>query len=150
MIATNVLQEFTIFEGLKKESLDKLAEISELKTFKAGEYLKKAGEMSKYFYVIKTGKVAFETEIFAEKTARIGTADAQEYFGESSLIPPHQTSTSRLALVDSEVLVIDGEKMKEMFEKDHHLGYFMMCKVAEMMATQLHRSQEALLHCHWG
>ncbi|MDH4127929.1 MAG: Crp/Fnr family transcriptional regulator [Spirochaetota bacterium] len=150
MVAINELKQFKIFEGLNDAFYDKLLQVSSYQKIKKGEYIKKEGNDSKYFYVVKSGKIAFETEIYGEKTARLGIALKDDSFGESSIIPPHKTTTSRLALEDSVLLVIDGQKMRDLCDSDTNFGYFMMQKIAQMLSVQLHRTREQLIHCHWG
>ena len=144
------LKKLKIFEGLDESFFDKLMPHVSIKEFKKGNYLEHEGEESLYFYVVKSGKIAFETNIYNEKTMRLSTVGAGEYFGESSLVPPYETTTSRLAIEDSELYLFEGKSFRQMCENNPAFGYFAMQKIAQMLSIQLHKSRQALLHCHLG
>ncbi len=144
------LKAMKIFKGIEEAYFDKLLPMCSIKTLSKGEYLEKEGEEAKYFAIIKSGKFAFESEMFSEKIVRHTTSSKDDYFGESSLIPPYKTTTSRVAVEDSVVYLFNGKKLRELCDSDHHLGYVIIKKLTEKLFNDLRESRQQLIQCHWG
>ena len=150
MLNVSRLKDCKIFEDLDDALLQKLAPIATIRDYQKNQYIKKEGEESKNFYIVLSGKIVFETAVYGETVIRLGTANKDDYFGESALIPPYETTTDRMALEESKLIVIDGVKLREMLESDYAMGFYFMRKVSQMLSTQLHRVREQLIHSHYG
>jgi CRP-like cAMP-binding protein len=150
MASIDELKAMRIFSDLEDQYFDKLLPICTTKVLSKGEYLEKEGEESKYFAVVKSGKIAFESEMFSEKTARYVTASTNDHFGESSMIEPYKTTTSRVAIEDSVVYLFNGKKLRELCDNDHSLGYMIINKINKKLFNDLRNSRQQLIQCHWG
>ncbi|MDH5680617.1 MAG: cyclic nucleotide-binding domain-containing protein [Spirochaetota bacterium] len=150
MIDISELKNFDFFNGMSDAQLKSISEIAVLKEYQKDDCLEKEGMESNNMYIIKSGKIAFETILYGEKVARLGVALEGDYFGETSIIPPHKCSTTRVALENSVVLVIDGIRLRERCESDSELGYIVMKDITKMLITQMRRTREQLIHSHWG
>ncbi len=150
MQTTVNIRKHPFFEEMDDQMFKSIEQLVTMKDVKGGDYLKKEGAESKNFFIIVKGKIAFETDLYGEKTARLGLALEGDYFGESSLIPPYKTTTSRYAVEDSTLIQIDGVMLRQVCESNHQLGYYIMKKISHMLSRQLHRTREQLIHCHWG
>lgn len=95
-----------------------------IKKFKKGDLIVAEGTHGDEAYLIKSGKVEISRSIESKKVV-ISILEAEQIFGEMSLIDEKPRSASVMALEDTEVVALDHEKFNElMYTKPRALTIF--------------------------
>jgi CRP-like cAMP-binding protein len=132
------LQAIPWFVDLREDQLLRLAKVSEIRTIKAGEIVFQEGEQVKGLFLVLEGQVSIHTGIPFHGQVRIFTAEPLDVFGWSSLTPVVRQRTSEaVAITESRVLVIDSNALKQLCDEDHTIGYVIMKRIANVVATRL-------------
>lgn len=126
------------FNELKPEHLEKFADISHLRSVKPGEVFFREGDKQDYLYVVLEGRVALDMFVPHRGKVRFYTAEKWDVFGWSSVTPHvRQRTAGAVAVMDTSVVAIDAEKMRQMCMDDHSLGYLVMKRMTNVVASRL-------------
>ena len=111
------LNNLSIFAPLSDEEIEKLANASKSRIYAPGESIVRRGEEGHSMYVIIRGGVKVQIpENDYQKT--IGTLRENDFFGEMSLLTGEPRTATVIATEESEVLRIDKEGLKPIFENN--------------------------------
>lgn len=102
---------------------------------KAGEYLAREGETANTFYLIQSGHVQLESK--RDQGVSIQGAGPGEIVGWSWIVPPHRWQFDCVAREDVTGLAFDAAWLREKIEADHELGYHILRKLLDVIATRL-------------
>ncbi len=126
------------FQELKPEHLQKITEISQLRKVKAEELLFREGDKEDYLYIVIEGRVALDIFMPHHGKIRIYTAEPWDVFGWSSVTPTiHQRTAGATAVIDGLIVGIDSKKLREACDEDHDLGYLVMRRLTNIVASRL-------------
>ncbi len=132
------LQKISWFRELKPEHLQKIASISHLRKVKAEEVLFREGDSEDNLYIVVEGRIALNIFVPHRGKIRISTAEPLDVFGWSSVTPTiHQRTAGATAVIDSLVICINAEKLRQACDEDHDLGYVVMRRLANIVASRL-------------
>lgn len=111
------LNNVSIFAPLSDEEIERLANASKSRIYAPGEAIVHRGQEGNSMYVIIRGAVKVQIpENDYQKT--IGTLRENDFFGEMSLLTGEPRTASVIATEESEVLRIDKEGLKPIFESN--------------------------------
>ncbi len=140
------LQRIPWFRDLTINHLDKIAQISQLRHAKAGEVLFREGDREDRVYIVLDGRIALDMMVPPRGKIRFYTAEKWEVFGWSSVTPTvRQRTAGATAVVDSLVASVEAAKLRELCDQDHDLGYLVMRRLANIVASRLMISRLQLL-----
>ncbi len=132
------LQKVPWFRGLDERHTKTIAQITHLRRVKAGEILFHEGDKEDYVYVVLEGRIALDISVPPRGKVRLYTAEKWEVFGWSSVTPNvHQRTAGASAVTDGMVAAVDAAKLREACEQDHDLGYVVMRRLANIVASRL-------------
>ena len=132
------LNKIPWFRELHPKHLNQLAGIALLRRVKAGETIFREGDKEDYFYVVLEGRVALDIFVPHRGKVRFYTAEPWEVFGWSSVTPTvRQRTAGAMAVLDSFVVGLDAEKLRQLCDGDHDLGYLVMRRLANIIAGRL-------------
>jgi CRP/FNR family cyclic AMP-dependent transcriptional regulator len=132
------LRKIPWFQGLPEKHLNIMAEIGTLRRAKAGEVFFREGDKENYVYVVLEGRVALDIFVPHRGKVRFYTAEAWEIFGWSSVTPTvRQRTAGAQAVMDSLVVGFDAGKLYQACEADHDLGYIVMRRLSNIVASRL-------------
>lgn len=111
------LNNVSIFAPLSDEEIERLANASKSRIYAPGEAIVHRGQEGNSMYVIISGAVKVQIpENNYQKT--IGTLRENDFFGEMSLLTGEPRTATVIATEESEVLRIDKEGLKPIFERN--------------------------------
>jgi len=140
------LQRIPWFRDLTIQHLDMIANISELRRAKAGEVIFREGELGDRVYIVLDGRIALDMLVPPRGKIRFYTAEKWEVFGWSSVTPTiHQRTAGATAVTDSLLASVEAGKLRELCDADHDLGYLVMRRLANIVASRLLISRLQLL-----
>lgn len=95
------------------------------------------GEPSRYFYVVKSGRVAVDIHIPSKGRRCILTAGPGEVFSWSALVQPCVHHASARSVEDTEALGIDGRKLAHLCRHDAQVGFELYRQLSEVISARL-------------
>ena len=135
---TQELQKIPWFQELRPEHLRQFAEISSLRNFKAGEVFFHEGDKQDFFYIVLSGRVALDMFVPHHGKVRFYTCEEWDNFGWSSVTPVVRTRTAgAVGVVDGVVVATDCEKLQELCDRDHDIGYLFFKRMTNVIASRL-------------
>lgn len=150
MTTTDLLKEFSFFKGFTDEELSKLAEIATEESFKAGAQVYKKGDPASKFYLLIEGKIVMQMDSYMgphrpPMQVTVDLVTRGEAMGWSSVVEPYLYTLGARCMDDSRALAFDAEKLRDLLNKNHTLGYKFALAVAKVIATRLTHTQIILV-----
>jgi CRP/FNR family cyclic AMP-dependent transcriptional regulator len=125
------------FYELTPIQIDRLAKISRIQQFQPEEVLFHEGDRFDNLYIILSGEVIFENYIPTIGNHTVAHAEPLDVIGWSCLTPVvRQRPATVKALSHGRIISIKGEELIKLCEEDHDLGYLIMRRVANIVASQ--------------
>lgn len=140
-----MLAEHPFFQGFAPDQIQIIAGCAKNVHYKADMYLFHEAETASTFYLLRSGKVALETNMPGPGIVTIETINAGEVLGWSWLFPPYSWHFSARAVEDVQATIFDGACLRGKAEQDHNLGYALVMKFAEIMMRRLQATRLQLL-----
>ncbi|MBI5956978.1 MAG: cyclic nucleotide-binding domain-containing protein [Chloroflexi bacterium] len=140
MVPAKVLRGFEIFQGLSDEQIKEIAALAKEEEFEEGAVIFQEDTEAENLYILEEGRVALRFRLIVRPLSKETTVDTVrrgEAFGWSALVKPHRLTASAICAERAKAVVIRGKELRELFEKNHHVGYIVMTNIAEIIATRL-------------
>jgi CRP/FNR family transcriptional regulator len=146
MVETYKLAYIELFDALSDEQLEKLAEITEKKSYKTHDHIYERGNPAKKLFVVQKGLVSLRRiDPGDEVGIAFETRESGGLFGAASFMIPQEYTLTAVCLEDTEVMAIDTDKLFELCEKDPAVGYQLMLKIAQIYFER-YKSAKRSLH----
>jgi CRP/FNR family cyclic AMP-dependent transcriptional regulator len=142
---SEILRQHPFVAGLSDAHLDILSGCASNVHFPEGTFAIREGEIANKFFLIRTGRIALDTDVSPRGIIRIQTAGPGEILGWSWLISPYRWHFSAQAVADVRAIALDGECLRKKCENDHDLGYAMLLRLAAVMERRLEATRMQLL-----
>jgi CRP-like cAMP-binding protein len=135
---TSTIKTIPWFLELAPESIQRLSKIAEVRTVEEGEIIFSEGEQHPYLYILLEGQVSLDSFIPGHGSMSILTVESLDVIGWSSLTPVvrQKTSTAR-ALTRTTLLAFPADKLIAACEADCDLGYIIMRRLANIVASRM-------------
>lgn len=135
---TTAIKSIPWFLDLSQESIQRLSSIAEIRSYNGGEILYKEGEKHPYFYVILEGKVVLESFVSGRGSLPLLIAESLDVISWSSLTPVvrQKTSTAKV-IAPTRLLTFHADELMECCEQDCELGFIIMRRLANIVASRL-------------
>jgi len=143
----NKLSEVEAFRGLSPEELEKIAAITIIDRFRSGEVIFEDSYPGHDLYVIISGRVSVQMEsITPHGVVSLTTIKPGEILGEFALIDSEPRSATALCTEETEVLIISGDRLRDLFERQNHIGFIVMRNLARIVCERIRRTNRILLN----
>ncbi len=140
-----ILEELRFSAMLPAEVLDQLAAASTIKQIPAGTVIFREGGTNDNLYLIRDGRLALEMSVPGRGAVRILTLGAGEMVGWSALLDEGKMTASAIAVEDSEVVVAEAEKLRQLCRANRDFGYHLMEQMAAALSKRLVATRLQLL-----
>jgi len=135
---TATIKTIPWFLDLSPESLQRLTAIADLQSFMIGDVIFSEGEQHPFLYVIMEGKVRLESFVPGRGQLPIFTAESLDVIGWSSLTPVVRQKTCTACVIEpTRLLTFHADTLMELCEKDCDLGFIIMRRLANIVASHL-------------
>ena len=124
-VAREDLKQIFMLRSLSDEMLDKLIPITQLVHFEKRELIFRQGEKSRYFYMLKEGKVILEQRITDKIAVSVSAIKAGYSFGWSAMLDGEEYTIDAVCADPCKVFTLRDKEIKALFEEDHSLGFIM-------------------------
>ena len=132
------LQAIPWFQVMTAEHFEKIVKIAKVFKFEPGQVIFHEGDKEDYLYVVLEGRVAIEITVPGRGRMRILTADAMDEVGWSSVTPVvRQRTAGARAVFPSRLVAFEATELRKLCDEDHDFGYFVMRRLANVVAGRL-------------
>jgi signal transduction histidine kinase len=142
------LKSSEIFQGLTDDELDKLLPLCQEQLYEEGAVMFCEGEQCNYVQTLKSGKVALETELTISRgsveRATIDVLSHGSSFCWSALMEPHILTSSGRCLEKTEIIALDGEKLKSLLDENPQMGYRVANNLVKVVASRLQHTKRTM------
>jgi CRP-like cAMP-binding protein len=140
-----ILRQHPFLAGLSDSHMQVLIDCASNVRFAEGARLIQEGEIANKFYLVRTGRIALETDVNARGKIRIQTVGPGDVLGWSWLISPFRWHFNALAVAEVRAVTLDGECLRKKCEQDHDFGYEMLSRFSHVMERRLEATRMQLL-----
>ena len=142
----NAMQSIPLFQQMSQEHFDKIVEITSLVEVEAKQELFREGDPEEFLYIVIQGRVAIEMSVPSRGRTRIYTAEPMDEVGWSSVTPLVRWRTAGArAVLPSCLIKIDAVRLRQMCDEDFSLGYLVMRRMVNVVASRLLTTRLQLL-----
>lgn len=142
----DALQVIPWFQELSKDHFNRMAGIAHLVNIDKDQTLFSEGDEEDYLYVVLEGRLGIDLYCPTRGRIRLYTAEPHEVVGWSSVTPVvRQRTASVRAVLDSRLIALDAQKLRNMGEEDCYLGFIIMRRMANVVAGRLMATRLQLL-----
>lgn len=147
MVAIEELKKFDIFNGLTDSELAIIGEMAKKKKYEKGTRIFEVMSQAMNLYLIRNGKIEIRMRAnHSPQQFPIDTIGQGEIFGWSAVTEPYTLTAAAWALEDSELLVLNGEVLRDLFKKNNHIGYKVMMKIASVISSRLRNLNQKIVN----
>ncbi|PKO10653.1 MAG: hypothetical protein CVU40_03115 [Chloroflexi bacterium HGW-Chloroflexi-2] len=132
------LQSIPWLMDLSQEQLRKLEKISGFRFLEEGEILYREGDNDNLLYIVSEGSLGIEIYVPGHGQVRLYNADPLDIVGWDSMTPvARHRITTITALKKSNLIYFDGSALNELCDIDQELGYVIMRRLSNVIATRM-------------
>lgn len=139
-----LLDNIPILAGLSEVNLFQILQRLKRVSYAAGETIFKEGDCASYIYIVETGRVKL---IFSHQSFTLTKAELLpgSCFGETSVIGIQPHSATTVAMEDSDLLVLSGDVLSELFDEDKELFSILILNIARESCRRLYKTNKQLV-----
>jgi CRP-like cAMP-binding protein len=138
----STLKQVSLFSGLDAQTMEQLAAITEVRTYKSGEQVYSEGEADAALFVVVAGTVRIDKQVGAGQQQTLQQIKAGEVLGAISFVLGGQHSVSAQALHDAELLLIRRTEFDRLAARSPAVGYKILLRLAGQLAAMLRDMDE--------
>ena len=132
-----ILTELRFSAGLSDDDQQKLAEVSRVQEYPVGTVIFTEGSTPADLYLLRSGRVELCMTVPARGCLPILTLEAGDLVGWSVVIGRGEMTATATAVDDTQVIAISADKLRELCDQDHDIGYQIMHRVAVTLSRRL-------------
>jgi len=137
MISPEVLRRYPYFGGISEEVLKQLAMMAEEKCIAAGTVVFREGDPADHLCIITKGEVNIQYLLGSGELRTVDTLIDGDLLIWSALVEPYRTTAMGTTTKETNLVRVDGRKLRALCEADPLLGYRLMTQVAKLLAHRL-------------
>lgn len=130
---------------LNEEQLSELARLARVAVYEPNEYLLREGDPATAFYLIVSGLVSIEVFVPGHGARPLQTVEGGSAVGWSWILAPSRWEFDARALERTTALVLDGERLRQLFVRDCCLGLRLVQRLLFIVAERLKAARLQLL-----
>ena len=142
MDTISVLKQVTLFAGLDAQTIQQLAGITEVRTYKAGQQVYAEGEADAALFVVVSGTIRIDKQVTAGQQQTLQQISAGEVLGAISFVLGGEHSVSAQATHDTELLMIRRTEFDRLAAHDPATAYKIFLRLAAKLAALLRDMDE--------
>ncbi len=142
----NVMKDSWLFEGLPVDVVKKINELAVERKYPSGSTIFSEGDPARDLYILGQGEVELTYVLHCRSpvTMRIARVLPGEVFAWSALAQNEKLTADARALADSTAYLIPADKLLEIMEGDHSVGYKIMARLSQLIAKRLRDTRTEL------
>ena len=130
---------------LSPHARERLASVGELQTVEPGAVLLREGTETERFGVLLRGLLSLRVAVAGRGRATLMTVEPGDVFGWSAIVPPYRATSTVVALEQSEAIVFDAERLREVLQQDDALALTIYPRLLQSVSRRLTATRNQLL-----
>jgi CRP-like cAMP-binding protein len=114
-------------------------------TYAAGAEILREGDPTSALGIVTSGRVALRLRVPERGPTTVLTVEAGNIIGWSAVVPPHRSTSTVVALLPTDLLLLDGAALRSQLEADPALAAAVYKALLEALAHRLHGTRMQLL-----
>lgn len=140
------IRQIPWFTNLTQAQLERVTSIASLHRLSAGDILFKEGDREDSLYVLLEGQIVLEIEVPTRGQVIFFTAEVLDILGWSSMTPIVRQRTAQARVTKNSLLLgFNSKLLEQLCEEDHEIGYMLMRRLANTVASRLLTTRLCLL-----
>lgn len=144
----DALRASEMFHDLTDDELDCLLPLCSIDFYRTGTEMFCEGGQCLNLQTLKSGKVALETDLALSRSsterATIDVLSEGSSFCWSALMEPHILTSTGRCLEDSEIIAIDGSRLKALLDENHQMGYKIANNLVKVVARRQQHTKQTM------
>ncbi len=145
MVKIEQLKKILFFQGLSDEILAEIGNIANIETYKEETEFFKQNQNLSNFYMLLSGKIFLNSRSPKGASLTLDEVTKGHSFGLSALMGEVKSSFSAICAEKSEVIMINNEKMLELFKKNRELGYLITLRIVQLFRSRMNKHTQQFL-----
>jgi len=141
---TEALSKLTLFKGLDKSHIERLAAVCDVLDLKKGENIFKEGEPGDRLFAVLEGQVRISRQIPGIGEEALAILEAGDHFGEMALVDDDVRSGDALAHSKCRILAITKTSMQDVMFTDITLAHEVLWNLVRTLSDRLRRSNDKM------
>jgi CRP/FNR family transcriptional regulator len=141
----NELKCCNIFDDLNDRELEEVAKLGTIEKRSAGSRIIAEGTNAAALYMLKEGRVAVRMSSRDGNEVLIDELGSGTVFGWSAVLDDQMFKAAIWALEDCTLIVMDGDKLRQLFDANNHIGYRVVRMIAGITASRLEKLRARLV-----
>jgi CRP/FNR family transcriptional regulator len=125
-VLINTLRSCQLFTGLPLDDLEKIADVTVVKTLERGDYLFHEGDPAHGFYIVQRGAINIHRVTAAGKEQVIHVFRTGDSFAEIAVVSPTGYPADARAVETTQVLLVQKEGILELLKRQPELALRML------------------------
>jgi CRP-like cAMP-binding protein len=139
------LKQHPLLSGLDARQVALVTSYATAADYKPGQRIFQRDFDAQEFFIVRSGRVAIEVPSIDGEALQIQTVADGSLLGWSWFIPPYRWSFDARAVELSNVISVDGVKLRAACDNDPKLGYALTKRFAMLMAERLNAARLAAM-----
>jgi CRP/FNR family transcriptional regulator len=134
-----------ILGDLSDRELAEVARFATIEKRSAGSRVVTEGTNASATYLLDEGKVEVRMKSRDGHEVVIDTLEQGDLFGWSAVLDHQMFKADIWTVEDSKLIVLDGAKLRQLFEANNHIGYRVVRMIADIVASRMERMRARLV-----
>jgi CRP/FNR family transcriptional regulator, cyclic AMP receptor protein len=135
----------SIFDDLNDRELEEVAKLGTIEKRSAGSRIIAEGTNAGALYMLKEGRVAVRMSSRDGHEVLIDELGPGNVFGWSAVLDEQRFKAAIWALEDCTIIVMDGDRLRRLFDANNHIGYRVVRMIAGVTADRLEKLRARLV-----
>lgn len=145
MLGTDELKCCRLFDDLNDRELEEVAKLGVIEKRGAGSRIIAEGTNAGALYMLKEGRVAVRMSSRDGHEVLVDELGSGNVFGWSAVLDDQMFKAAIWAVEDSTMIVLDGDKLRRLFDANNHIGYRVVRLIAGITASRLEKLRSRLV-----
>lgn len=138
-----ILDKISIFGGLSESQLYQIFQRLKLVHYLPGETIFSEGDDASYIYIVESGRVDLVFDVGGQPRLK-AVLEPGTCFGETSVIGIQPHSATTIAMEKSDLLVLSGEALDDLYATDKELFSMLIMNIARESCRRLCKTNRQL------
>ncbi len=144
------LKKIPIFQNLDDAEISEILELSERRNYAKEDTVFQQDEEAEKLFIVEKGLVAMVLRLKQGNEQSVATESKGGAFGWAALLPPHRHTTSAKCREQSQLLILDGSKLREYCYGKPHVGVKVMEGLAQFVANRMYWTNLRMIDTIWA
>jgi len=140
-----ILRSSELFRGLTEEEIDRLLPLCQEEVFEAGTEIFCEGGECQYVRMLRSGRVALETELALSRSsverATVDVLSQGSSFCWSALMETNILTASGRCMEDADVIAIDGARLRALLGANPLMGYKVAQNLVKVVGSRMEHTK---------